>query len=408
MYITRPDGSVVEVDDQEQIDKLLRMAGWRESTADEIERKEQRKAEVAAQKQAEAVDKPADGQAAVYYQTVSASPDGYGMSRDIIKAEVFQQGIILQEEFKNQKVGLLYSYPTGITQMRTQVRLIMTMFESDKIPEDWPEYLKAAEEVIVPSKWCADVFAKAGIKTTVVPLGYNDKAFKFIDRPVPVDISDPQDTKPFTFIHYDSFNIRKGFSEVFKAFTEEFQTNEPVKLILKTTARRPLIPILPSQYPNIEVICEHLTEAELSSLLERSNCMVYPSRGEGFGITPLEAMATGLPAILPNKHGISEYFNAQYMLEVKADERCPGLYGSFKGQDVGEMVVCDNDDLKRQMRYAYNHQKEMKELGRAASEYVKAYTYRATAEKLVAILKRWEDTEIVKRNDSKFLHAERI
>lgn len=400
MYITRPDGRVVEIDDQESADKVLMMAGWRESTDEEIELKRSQVEEFVARAAAEISD---PDMPAVYYQTVSASPDGYGMSRDILKSELYQKGVMLQEDFKGQKVGLLYSYPTGVTQMRSDVRLIMTMFESDKIPEDWPEYLNMAEEVIVPSKWCADVFAKSGVNATVVPLGYNDRVFKYIDRPVPVDID-----QPFTFIHYGSFNIRKGFPEVFQAFTEEFKTNEPVRLILKTTDRRPLIPILKSQYPNIEVICGQITEAELSDLLGRSNCMVYPSRGEGFGITPLEAMATGIPAIVPNAHGISEYFNANYMLEVKATERCPGLYHSFKGQDVGEMVVCDVSDLRQQMRFAYNHQTQMKALGQSASEYVKGYTYQHTADRLAAIIKRWNETEIIKRNDSKYLQVEKV
>lgn len=400
MFITRPNGSVVEVDDAENAALLLRMAGWRESTEEEIAEKEKRKQEFLVRVAAEAED---PDMPAIYYQSVSSSPDGYGMSRDILKSELFQQGVMLQEEFKGQKVGLLYSYPTGVTQMRSDVRLIMTMFESDKIPEDWPEYLNMAEEVIVPSKWCADVFAKSGVNATVVPLGYNDRVFKYIERPLPIDKGEP-----FTFIHYGSFNIRKGFSEVFKAFTEEFKNTEPVKLILKTIDRRPLIPILPSEYPNIEVVCGQLTESELSELLGRANCMVYPSRGEGFGITPLEAMATGLPAIVPNAHGISEYFNSNYMLEVRADERCPGLYQSFKGQNVGEMVVCDVADLRQQMRFAFNHQQQMKTLGQAASDYVKKYTYQITANKLAEIIKRWENTEIIKRKDSKHLQVERL
>lgn len=401
MYITRPDLKVIEVDDEEQVAMLTAKAGWRESTDSEISEYANEKAMFLARSAANVVDDGSNTK--VYYQTVSSSPDGYGMSRDIIKSELFKKSIVLEEEFTDQKVGLLYSYPTGVTQMRTDVRLVMTMFESDKIPEDWPEYLNMADEVIVPSKWCADTFARSGINATVVPLGYNDKVFKYIERELPIDKSED-----FTFIHYSSFNIRKGFPEIFQAFTEEFKTNEPVKLILKTTDRRPAIPIFKEQYPNIEVICGHVSEAELSEILGRSNCMVYPSRGEGFGITPLEAMATGLPAIVPNEHGISEYFNSNYMLEVKADERCPGLYHSFKGQDVGEMVVCDTEDLKKQMRYAYNHQQEMKDLGKSASEYVKKFTYEITANRLAEIITKWENTEIIKRNDSKYLQVERV
>lgn len=400
MLLMSPNGNPADIDDDYWIN-YWKKKGFREATPDEFHAYQSRKLAILKANE-RSVDRP-DENSSVYYQTVTSSPDGYGMSRDIIKTELARRDIYLNEQFENQKVGLLYSYPNGITQFRTDVRLIMTMFESDKIPEDWPEYLKVADEVIVPSRWCQTVFKKAGIDSTVVPLGYNDKVFKYIDRNIPVE-----NDEPFTFIHYNSFNIRKGFSEVFAAFNDEFKHNEPVRLILKTTDRQTPIPIFKNIYPNIEVITGQVSEQELAKIIGRAHCMVYPSRGEGFGITPLEAMATGIPAIVPNAHGISEYFNSKYMIEVKSDERCPGLYVRFKGQDVGEMVVCDVKDLRKKMRYAYNHQQEMKELGKAASEYVKKYTYTATANRLAEIIEKWQAAEVVKRNDGKFLQVEQV
>lgn len=399
MYLMATHGRVVEIDDPRRIKEAM-SKGFREATEDEVAEYRASKADFFNQKAG--IEKP-ESASDVFYQTVRASSDGYGMSRDLLKRELFQRGVLLSEDYTAQKVGLLYSYPYGVTQMPSPIKLIYTMFESDKIPDDWAEYLSQANEVLVPSKWCQAVFKKAGIESTVVPLGYNDKVFGYIDRPVPV-----QERKDFTFIHYDSFNLRKGFSEVLQAFSREFRHDEPVKLILKTVRHSTPLVLPKSQYPNIEIIKAEVEERELAALLGRSNCMVYPSRGEGFGITPLEAMATGLPAIVPNAHGISEYFDPEYMLEVNSDGRCPGLYNRFRDQDVGDMVVCDIDDLRRQMRYAYNHQAEMKQLGKKASEYVKKYTYAETAKHLEKILDKWQNAPAAARTDTKILAVEKV
>lgn len=395
MFLVNSFGRVVPIEDPEAIKSALR-DGLREATQDEVDAYQERKRKAL-------YVTPSAAKDTVFYQTVRSSPDGYGMSRDLMMEELRRKGVILNENYLSQKVGLLYSYPYGVVSMRTDVRLVYTMFESDKIPADWPEYLHEADEVLVPSKWCQDVFAKAGVKTTVVPLGYNDRVFQFVDRPIPVEKHEP-----FTFVMYNSFNIRKGFKEVFQAFVQEFRPDEPVKLILKTTHTVPPIPMPKGMYPNIEIVCGEVSEKDLAALLARSHCFVYPSRGEGFGLTPLEAMATGIPAIVPNAHGISEYFSKDHMLEVKVAEKCPGLYNRFKGQDVGEMVVCDVDDLRAKMRYAFTHQQEMHDLGKRASEYVKAWTYEQTATKLQKIISKWVAADVERRADGKYLKVVKI
>lgn len=387
MWLVNKFERVVLVEDEQDAERRIKAGRMRKASEDEIAR-------YMVEREAKMI-KPGG----VFYSTVKSTPDGYGMSRDHLKSELGNLGLQMDELYADQKVALLYNYPYSLPNLKSDVRLIYTMFESDKIPEDWGDYLREADEVIVPSKFCQLAFADAGISSTVVPLGYNHREFKFVERP---------ERDVFTFIHYDSFNLRKGFQEVFEAFTQEFTKEEPVKLILKTVQEHTGLPIAKSVFPNIEVLRGEYSERKLANLLGAVDCMVYPSRGEGFGITPLEAMATGLPTIVPNAHGIGQYFDKRYMLPVKVGRKMPALNNRFRGQNIGDMVVCDVTDLRKKMRYAFEHQQEMRDLGRSASEYVKNYTYRNTAEGLAAIIKKWQDKDVPKRHDSKYLRVEKV
>lgn len=381
--LKNPSGRFVMLDDEKEFYNWLAQPGFVAATKDEERewRVEQSEKFAASRPESEGV----------FLMTVSSLGygGGYGTSAKYIIQELRKQGVRVDTSFNNQKVGILYHQPTSIMSMQTAFRIIYTMFESDKIPDEWIEYLNFADKVLVPSRFCADVFAKAGIETEVIPLGYNQELFKYIER---------RPREPFTFLHYDSFEVRKGFLEVFNAFTKEFSPDEPVRLILKTMKNSLPFPILKSQYPNIEVQLEVCSEQEIYHLLGTADCFVFPSRGEGFGITPLEAMATGLPTIVPNAHGISEYFDPSCMIEVAVSHTEPAAIEKWKGTDIGKMPVVDVDDLRKQMRWVYENRSMAKEIGKKAANYVLQYSYEKTATKLNQIIQ-----EIMQRptNDKK-------
>lgn len=378
--LINPSGRFVIVDDPKEFDNLLQTPGFKKPSAQEEEKYlKEREERIGAM-----INPPEvmvqDNR--VYLATVSqGGKDGYSIASGMLIPELKKLGISLQTHFENQKVAILFHNPYSIPRIESPYKIIYTMFESDKIPDDWITYLEMADEVIVPSKWCRDVFAKAGIHAKVVPLGYDSETFVYKERE-----NKRKAHKPFTFLHYNAFNIRKGFVEVFKAFVKEFDSTEPVRMIFKTTVDPIPLPITREKYPNIEVISGRMNDNDLVDICHRSDCFVFPSRGEGFGMTPLEAMGTGMPAIVPNAHGISEYFDPKYMYEAKVSAMCPALYSRYKDQDVGKMVVCDVDQLASQMRWVYEHQDEALEMGKKASEYVKQWTFENTAQQMKVIL----------------------
>jgi glycosyltransferase involved in cell wall biosynthesis len=399
-YLINPAGRLVAVDEID-LPRWLETPGFRRPTVEEEKEFVTQRTTLSRQVNHQ---EGIDNTKGVYLATVSqGGKDGYGVASSKILSKLQAQGVNISTNNAGQKIAMLFHSPYSIARLEAPYRILYTMFESTKIPHDWKEYMDMADLVITPSRWCQKVFAEAGVKSKVVPLGYDENVFTYRPR-----INKRDSNQDFVFLHYNAFNARKGFLEVFKAFNKAFDKDEPVRMVFKTTLEYNPLPITKDEYPKIDIIRGKISEKELTDILYDADCFVYPSRGEGFGMTPLEAMATGLPTIVPNAHGISEYFDEEYMYEVKVESECPPIYAKYKDQDVGKMSLCSVDDLARQMRYIYEHQDEARAKGREAAEYVKNWTFTKTAEKLKAIFDGAEKLNLTERPLKNTLNLEVI
>jgi glycosyltransferase involved in cell wall biosynthesis len=189
--------------------------------------------------------------------------------------------------------GLFLGYPTLFQKHYEQTwgvlatmgpRVAITMFESTKLLPGWAEGLNHCNAVIIPSQFLVRAFRENGVKAPlhVFPLGVSQE---FLAEPTLRTFSP---SKPLTFLAIHDRGERKGGNAALFAFEEAFGDDMRYKLILKSRK----IPFSLSN-PNVEQIGEDLSNAELAALYKRADVMIFPSRGEGFGLPPREFAATG-------------------------------------------------------------------------------------------------------------------
>ena len=173
----------------------------------------------------------------------------------------------------------------------------------------------------------------------------------------------------------------------------EFRGQEDVKLVLKNTL--PFFPV-PLNIPNVTYISATYDREQMRQMLLDADCFVFPTRGEGFGLTPLEAMATGSPSIVTGWSGVTEFIDKKDTLILKyqlvRSHDFDSIYKDYyqPGEDSGYWAEADFEDLKAKMRWAYEHQKEAKEMGkRAAQRIAHEWTWSQKVDDLIRIINKY-------------------
>jgi glycosyltransferase involved in cell wall biosynthesis len=241
--------------------------------------------------------------------------------------------------------GIVLGYPTLIPQygelLTAGPYIVQTMFESTKLPEGWASALNKAKAVCVPSRWLIDVMKKNGVLRPVYVVAEGvSETFQYVDR--------RQYPEVFTFLAIGDRGSRKGWDVALKAFHQAFGDDMRYKLIIKARSGKDF-PFERFENPNIEVIREDYDEAQMMALYARCHAMIFPSRGEGFGLPPREFAATGGATICTQWSGLADDLSGWgYPIHYKL---VPAWEGHDKFAGLGKWAEPDIDHLVKQLRY---------------------------------------------------------
>lgn len=326
---------------------------------------------------------------------------GYGRMGSYLAEEIANQGVTVYDDLplppdikcpgspvtedrlspRNRGIAnlvLWMSVPTHATGWWDgQIPCIFTMWEATRLPEAFVDTLHMFDTVVVPSHHNVELFSQFHDNVKFVPLGVDPAIWHYEKRP---------EVKGFFRFMVGGSGARKGADLAVDAFCKLWGKDGswgdgPVPLLIHKNPKGE------SYYGaggRIQQYQGKFTAEEERLLYQQTHCYLQPSRGEGFGLQPLQALAMGIPTILTDAHGHESF--AHHGIGISAT---PKQSGYFIFGDAGDWWEPDFDELVEAMRDVYENYAEHEARAKdEAAKIAETFTWTHSANKLLDVLGR--------------------
>lgn len=264
------------------------------------------------------------------------------------------QRIHIDGNSPKSKVQLYYGSPHGFFYPH-QYKIQMTQWESTLVPPHWVDHAKEYDEWWTANKFGAEAFINAGVPSEKVHI-YEHGVDASMWTPKKRGTRDT-----IRFLHIDSGSPRKRAPLAVEAFKKAFGDNPDYEITLKYSHgaaseqdwfdEKILANYGEWERNNVRHIRENMTIEHLISLFHFHDVLIYPSEGEGFGLIPLQALATGMPVISTSDWcSYDKYFNGNIIESHRGVSDIVETYTRF-----GEVVIPHLDSMVDLMKNAVSN-----------------------------------------------------
>jgi glycosyltransferase involved in cell wall biosynthesis len=278
--------------------------------------------------------------------------------------ETMRRGVPACDVLIRQSNGLAdFSRPPGV---RTLVQILP--WEYGALPRAWVDALRSggADEIWTPSAYCRQLFLDAGIaaeRVVVVPNGIDPARFTPLPDAAPFPLATHKHTR---FLYLGGMLRRKGVDVLLAAYRRAFSRDDDVALVLKLFGTRSFYQLddggaalrafaADPHAPELVVIEDDLTDEDVARLYRSCDALVFPYRGEGFGLPMLEALACGVPVIATAGGAADAFLDETVAFPIPAERRA--LSGPLARELAGPgwWLEPDVDALARTLRTVAAH-----------------------------------------------------
>lgn len=252
---------------------------------------------------------------------------------------------------------------------------LFTMTETSTILDEYKRNVEKADFLFVPSNWVKEQFGTFFDPDKIFVVNHGvDSVFRYKKRTY-------SPRKKFRYLWIGAPNPRKGFVEMGLVWDRMgFKRDRKAELYVKTTLVEGV-----KRNDNVVLDGRNLSDQEMVELYHSAHCFLFPTRGEGFGLTLAEAMRTGLPCIATNYSGVTDFFDQTVGFPLPYELK-PLAVKSVLEQKEYEGIVAFSDvkELYKKMLWVRANYRKAVKLGHKASVRIMTnFTWEQAARKLV-------------------------
>jgi glycosyltransferase involved in cell wall biosynthesis len=265
--------------------------------------------------------------------------NGYGYATQMMIESLERLGYHVQENDSTADVEIWFDQPHWWKFSKGPYKIGYHPWESTALLPGWKQKMNATDEIWTPSPLIANWYRD--LMGITVPIHVYEHGIDHIWTPKK---REPEEIK---FLHVGAEASRKGGWDVVTCFRKAFPQRAGKRLTLKMIKSGwNGVPEL----GGIRYVNKKMDFPELQDLFYTHDVYVYPSWGEGFGLTPLQAMATGMPTItLPGWAPYRQFMDPDLAVgHTMEKSKWPQIH-------PGQMMKPNLDDVVDRMRYVVDN-----------------------------------------------------
>lgn len=306
--------------------------------------------------------------------------DDWSIKRMIQKPKNYWDRVVL----RSCEGDHMYLMPPG------KRRVAHTTGESSRVPKAWADQLNHVDQVLTTSSFFKDVLLNNGVHTpiSIIP-NTVDLAIWNRRNPAPTRINNLRSCNFIAMYHWGE---RKGPDILLKAFAEEFSADDDVSLTLHALSMQHVLQqqgMSVTDYvtsvcgsksrPPIILVQEYLAEESMPGFLQNFQVHILSSRGEGFGIPIIECATQGIPSIVTNYSGMTDFVTNEtgWLLDYKLVDIPLQILPYYRNYIGGQWAEPSVEHLRVLLREAYTNKELRAQKGAAAHKKVQDYDIHA-------------------------------